>query len=216
MNKYGGLRFKNTKWGLNVTPPTTIIIHSAVERPATSETYWNGALSFKLKHHALFLSLLGNARKSNIPSLIGIKLLVGVDVLCELFKVSWTTHWRAIVMVKQPLVNSSCMISPNLKPNADSEIQEIFVCGIRNLEFWSLESVIQLKESGILLTVGIQNQSFINKWSQKQCLDGIWFHTVKSRIQDCLGSPYKGQMISVKFIMWGCFLVDKKMLQISL
>ena len=55
------------------------------------------------------------------------------------------------------------MISPNLKPDADSEIQEIFVCGIRNLEFWSLVSVIQLKESGILLTVGIQNQSFINK-----------------------------------------------------
>ena len=55
------------------------------------------------------------------------------------------------------------MISPYVKPNADSEIQEIFVCGIRNLEFWSLESVIQLKEFGILLTVGIQNQSFINK-----------------------------------------------------
>ena len=55
------------------------------------------------------------------------------------------------------------MISPYVKPNADSEIQEIFVGGIRNLEFWSLESVIQLKEFGILLTVGIQNQSFINK-----------------------------------------------------
>ena len=55
------------------------------------------------------------------------------------------------------------MISPNVKPNADSEIRKIFVCGIRNLEFWSLESVIQLKESGILLTVGIQNQRFINE-----------------------------------------------------
>ena len=130
-----------------------------------SASNWNTTLFFCLYSEM--------PRKSNIPSLIGIKLLVGVGVLCELFKVSSTTHWRAInfncwfkllaiVMVKQPLVNSSCMISPNLEPNADSEIQEIFVCGIRNLEFWSLESVIQLKESGILLTVGIKVSSTSN------------------------------------------------------
>ena len=128
----GQLRRKRTEMG-----------HSALN--------WNTTLFFCLYSEM--------PRKSNIPSLIGIKLLVGVGFLCELFKVSSTTHWRAInfncwfklsaiVMVKQQLlVNSSCMISPNVKPNADSEIQEIFVCGIRNLWFNSRspESCLQLE-----------------------------------------------------------------------
>ena len=49
----------------------------------------------------------------------------------------------------------------------DFGIRDIFACGIRNpggFEFgipesWALESGIQLKESGILLTIGVQNPS---------------------------------------------------------
>ena len=47
---------------------------------------WNTTLFFCLYSET--------RRKSNIPSLIGIKLLVGVGFLCELFKISSTTHWR--------------------------------------------------------------------------------------------------------------------------
>ena len=44
-----------------------------------------------------------------------------------------------------------------------------------------MESGIQLKESGILLTIGIQNPSSTDKESEIQNLE--------SRIQDCLGFP---------------------------
>ena len=60
---------------------------------------------------------------------------------------------------------------------------------LRNLEFasfflwnpesWALESGIQLKECGILLTIGIQDTSSTDKESEIQNLE--------SRIQDCLG-----------------------------
>ena len=64
-----------------------------------------------------------------------------------------------------------------------------------NLESWALESGIQLKESGILLRIGIQSKVPLEKTGIKclektgiKCLEsGI--HGVESRIQDCLGFP---------------------------
>ena len=60
----------------------------------------------------------------------------------------------------------------NMSPHVrDFGIRDIFACGIRNprgFEFgipesWALESGIQLKESGILLTTGVQNPSSKDK-----------------------------------------------------
>ena len=50
-------------------------------------------------------------------------------------------------------------------------------------ESWVLGSGIQLKESGIPVTIGIQNPSP----TDKDLESGI--HCVESRIQDCLGFP---------------------------
>ena len=56
-----------------------------------------------------------------------------------------------------------------------------------NLESWALESGIQLKESGILLGIGIQSKVPLEKTGIKCLESGI--HVVESRIQDCLGFP---------------------------
>ena len=49
-----------------------------------------------------------------------------------------------------------------------------------------------LKESGIPLTNGIRNPCSTDKESEIQYLEsGI--HSMESRIQDCLGFPYKGR-----------------------
>ena len=56
-----------------------------------------------------------------------------------------------------------------------------------NLESWALESGIQLKESGILLRIGIQSKVPLEKTGIKCLESGI--HGVESRIQDCLGFP---------------------------
>ena len=67
-------------------------------------------------------------------------------------------------------LSTSCL--PRVR---DSGFRKIFACGIRNLgkfytwnlESWALESGIQLKESGILLTIRIQNPSSTDKdWNQ--------------------------------------------------
>ena len=85
------------------------------------------------------------------------------------------------------------------KINVDKLTMENVCRGIRNpANFclwnpgsWALESGIQFKESGILLTIGIQNPSSTDKDSRIQYLEsGI--QDVESRIQDCLGFPYKG------------------------
>ena len=76
----------------------------------------------------------------------------------------------------------------------------ICVC---NLESWALQSGIQLKESGIPLTIAIRNPSSTDKESEIRYLEsGI--HRVESspesrvqnpesRIQVCLGFLYMGQ-----------------------
>ena len=54
---------------------------------------------------------------------------------------------------------------------------------------WYLESVIQVKESGIPLTIGIENLSFIRKESEIPYLEsGV--QRVWSRILNCLGLPH--------------------------
>ena len=78
-----------------------------------------------------------------------------------------------------------------------SVIQQIFA-----VESWILGFGIwnELKESGISLTTGIQNPSFIDKES------GI--HGLKSRIQDCLRFPYIWQksMIQLRWSRGYCAL----------
>ena len=57
------------------------------------------------------------------------------------------------------------------------------------MESWDLESGIQLKESRITLTIGVQNPSSIDKESEVQYLEsGI--HGVESGIKHCPGFPY--------------------------
>ena len=64
--------------------------------------------------------------------------------------------------------------SPNVRESGFPGVLEIFSCGIRNWsrknllwnpESWALESGIQLKESGIPLTIGIRNPSSTDKES---------------------------------------------------
>ena len=59
---------------------------------------------------------------------------------------------------------------------------------------WALESGIQLKESGIPLTIRIQNLSSTDKETRIQYLEsGI--ESVESRIQDCRRFRYMGQCV---------------------
>ena len=86
--------------------------------------------------------------------------------------------------------------------------QRNFVCGIRNQgkfwlwnpESWALESGIQLKESGILLTTVIQNPR--STCSTDMTKTGIQYlesriQGVESRIQDCHGLPYIARYFSL-------------------
>ena len=59
---------------------------------------------------------------------------------------------------------------------------------LQNPKSWALESGIQLKKSGISLTIGIQNSVPVNK--DYNLVPGTGIHGVESRIQDCLGFPY--------------------------
>ena len=58
-----------------------------------------------------------------------------------------------------------------------------------NQESWALESEIQLKESGIPLTIGNRNPS-----SADMAYLESRIHGVESRIQDCFGFPYMGRL----------------------
>ena len=60
----------------------------------------------------------------------------------------------------------------------DSGIREFY---LGNLESWALESGIQLKESGILLMIGIGNPSTTDKESAIQYLE-TGMHGVESTI----------------------------------
>ena len=61
-----------------------------------------------------------------------------------------------------PTVMSFCQLTALSRPHLrDSGIRKIFC--LRNSESWALESGIQLKESGIPLTIGIQNPNCTEK-----------------------------------------------------
>ena len=66
-----------------------------------------------------------------------------------------------------------------------------------NPESWVLESEIQIKVSGILITIEIKNSTVLQKNTGIQYLEpGI--HSVESRIQDCAGLfPYMGLTMSM-------------------
>ena len=61
--------------------------------------------------------------------------------------------------------------------------------GMRIPESWALKTGIQIKESGILLTIGIGNPRYTDKESRIQYLES-GMHDVESRFQGCLGFPY--------------------------
>ena len=64
----------------------------------------------------------------------------------------------------------------------------------RRAKKWILESGIQLKESGIPFTIGIQNPISLTKSGIQYQESGI--DSLESKIQDCLGFSYMGQKIN--------------------
>ena len=75
----------------------------------------------------------------------------------------------------------------------EPRIREIFLVEFGILGFGIQ---IQLKESGIPLTIGIQSPNFTDKESGIQFLEsGI--HDVESRIEDCPGFPHMGRYIAL-------------------
>ena len=67
--------------------------------------------------------------------------------------------------------------------------------GMRIPESWALKTGIQIKESGILLTIGIGNPRYTDKESRIQYLES-GMHDVESRFQGCLGFPYILQRVN--------------------
>ena len=69
-----------------------------------------------------------------------------------------------------------------------------------NPESWALESGIQHKESGIPLTIVIQNPSSTDKGSRIQYLESVIHSLESSRVQrDCLGLTYMGNPESIEW-----------------
>ena len=93
--------------------------------------------------------------------------------------VVWYCRWLAQKVVHEKLDWRMCFASRK---------------GIRIPKSWALESGIPLKESGIPLTIRIQNPSSTDKETRIQYLEsGI--DSVESRIQDCLRFRYMGQCL---------------------
>ena len=88
----------------------------------------------------------------------------------------------------EPVKGFSCPMSPYKVIRLQNPGNSCFW----NQKSWNLKSVIQLKESRILLAIGIWNPGSTDKESVIHYLEsGI--RNVESRIQDCLGFPYKGR-----------------------
>ena len=92
-----------------------------------------------------------------------------------------------------------------MKGNPDSSIREIFACRIGNpgrfclprILGCRLESWIQLKESGIPPTMGVQNPSSADKYWNP--VPGIRTpQRVESRLQECPWFPYIGKFIKLR------------------
>ena len=69
--------------------------------------------------------------------------------------------------------------------------REIFVRRIMNPGLWNPEYSSRNPESGIILTIEIQNQVPLTKTGIQYLESGI--HGVEYRIQDCLGYPCTGR-----------------------
>ena len=86
----------------------------------------------------------------------------------------------------------------------DSESSKVLLW---NQEFWALESGVQLKESGIPLTIGIRNPSSNDKES------GI--HGVEPESRDCLGFPSHWSTLSRAKVAKNTFLLEDTTLHFS-
>ena len=126
-------------------------------------------------------------------------LLLALQSFCGSHVLSlnnWSSHWIHIKIERLGLRRSR---SRGFRLRLDIGIREIFACGIWkhrkfcfwHPESWALGSEIQLKESGIPLTIEIQNPTFTEKDWKWILVSGI--HCVESRIQNCLGFPYMGR-----------------------
>jgi len=91
--------------------------------------------------------------------------------------------------------------------NPDSEIDGHFY--LWNLEFWDLESVIQLKESGISLNIGVPIPCSPTRDPESIQYMESGIHSLDSRIQDCLEAKteyfYIGLFARYKQILFSVF-----------
>ena len=92
---------------------------------------------------------------------------------------TFKVHITPCKVIRIPECGKFCLWNPESSENSF----------LWNWKSWTWESGIQLKKSGIPLTIEIRNPSSTNKESEIYCLEsGI--HSVESRIQDCLAFPY--------------------------
>ena len=99
---------------------------------------------------------------------------------------------------------------PNFAPCKGIRIPGNFC--LWNLKSWSLEFGIQLKESGISLTIGIQNPSFTDKDHGIRNLEFV-IRGVESRIQDCIEFPFMGRQFC--FFNLTYYISNKKELDLT-
>ena len=125
--------------------------------------------SFKLSF-VTDTSLRGEPRP--LPNVIKRKFNLGL----KLYFCSIVTSFKAFIL-GLPITNDGI----NPLHVRESRLRNLGKFCLWNTKSWALDSGIQLKESGIPLTIGIQNPSSTVLESAIQYLE--------SRIQDCLGIP---------------------------
>ena len=162
------------------------------------QTTWIMWVQIPENFHRLRLSLFISPLRS--PSLSR-----SLD-FCSVFRASRRNNWTCCGQCRKNVFISTCQEkyvqmhwtshhSTNIENPGIASCKEIQIPGnfsLWNLESWTLESGIQLKESGIPSTIEIPNPSPTEKESRIEYLEsGI--HGVESRIQTCLGFSYIGR-----------------------
>ena len=94
---------------------------------------------------------------------------------------TWLLHWGQMTDDIEQNVNKS------IGHVRESGLWNPWNFCLWNPKSWALESGIQLKESGILLRIGIQSKVPLEKTGIKCLESGI--HGLESRLQDCFGFP---------------------------
>ena len=84
---------------------------------------------------------------------------------------------------------ASVALSPTFLPQKSTDGGDVKMTYLWNPESRALESVIQFKESGIPLKIGIWNLKLTDMKSGIQYLQSR-IHSVNSSIHDCVGLPY--------------------------